>query len=358
MSIAGPRFNCKELGPKEGLIDPKACQSNRLTHNEVVYRAENRIREDTRNDPMINSFKLSWYPEPFKLKCDPQELKTLDCSMTLAQYKLQIDSSSQSRSINVIIEDDKDVWPEKGIPTSFPEAFSANESPRDPEVLAAKFPLAQAYAISRAAILALAGDANLTAAEAGKQDDTYAQKYYSGSATGVFGSPYIGLNNTNEPNIIITADRIQRFLQDLVISTISFSDPSEPLWVNQGDIEAMVGSEIYMFNEKMQFFAPYAACLVVTAAIYILGLWSLYKNGVSASNSFLQFVTTTSTSDTLHQVAETCSFGGAENMSQDLKDLRLRFAARGRTESDEEAGGEDSQLLVAGFVTENKVEYR
>jgi len=192
--------------------------------------------------------------------------------------------------------------------------------------------------------------------EAGAQDDAYAQRTYQGNGTGIFGSPYIGLNELHKPKFNITADSIQRFLQDLLISTISLSDPQNPLWKNQGDIEAMRGSNVYTFNEKMQFFAPYGACLVVITAIYILGLWSLRQNGVSASNSFLQFAATTSTGRTLHEVAEPCSLGGAENMSRDLRDLRLRYGTKRSTLHEDDSESEHSRVLVVGFGTERELE--
>jgi len=161
ISIGGPRFHCKELPPAEGMIDPEECDHDSLTHKRVVYRAEDKARDVTGTHN--NSFKLSWYPDPSTFECKPATLKTLDCSMTLAQYQLHIGPSTQTRSINVTVDKDDDAWPEEGIPTSFYyEAFDANETLRDPVALAYKFPLAQAYAISRVAILALTGEVTLS----------------------------------------------------------------------------------------------------------------------------------------------------------------------------------------------------
>lgn len=170
ISMDGPRFHCRELAQDEAIIKVKECNRGANILG-VVYRAQNRARVesepvDTRN----NTFKLSWYPDPVALNCTPADLKTLDCSMTIAKYKLHIGSSTQFQSINVTIEDDHDMWPEDGIPTDFyDEAFSHEERGRDPEALSKKFPLAQAYAISRAAIVALAGEVKLSKYSSGTE---------------------------------------------------------------------------------------------------------------------------------------------------------------------------------------------
>jgi hypothetical protein len=356
LSIDGPRFHCEELPRDEAIIAADECVD---ANGFLVYRAENRARKESSSpvDTRNNTFKLSWFPDPINNECRPQELKTLDCSMTLARYKLHIGPNTLSKSINVTIESDRDVWPEDGIPTSFyDEAFEGIENEKDAESLANKFPLAQAYAISRAAILALAGEVQIVI-DRGIQDDPYGQIYYRGNGTGIFGSPYIGLDVMHEPKFHITPDSIQSFLQDLVVSTIALSgEGDDALWTNQGDIEALRGDNVYTFNGKLQFFVPYGMCLLVTAGIYVLGLWSLRQNEVSAGGSFLQFATTTATSRTLHQVAGTCSVGGAESVSRELRDLRLRFGTLRSRQHDDDAESEHSRLLVAGFGTESEIE--
>lgn len=194
--------------------------------------------------------------------------------------------------------------------------------------------------------------------EEGSQDDPYGQISYQGSGTGIFGSPYIGLETFHAPKFRIKPDSIQNFLQDLVVSTIALSGgrDDDALWTNQGDVEALKGDNVYVFNERLQFFVPYGACLLVTAGIYVLGLWSLRQNEVSAGSSFLQFATTTGASRTLHQVAEPCSVGGAENVSRELRDLRLRFGTLRSTQHEGDTESEHSRLLVAGFGTESEIE--
>ena len=190
----------------------------------------------------------------------------------------------------------------------------------------------------------------------GGSDAEYNDRVFMGKGTGILGSPYFSDPDLYGPKFNITPEGIQTYLQDLIISMISLSDKPDPLWTYQGDIEAMGGSNVYVFNERLQFYVPYGAILVVTAGIYIVGLWSLRQNGVSAGGSFLQFATTTSTSRTLHQIAEPCSIGGGENASRELRDLRLRFGAFKGARNDYADGGEGSRPLVVGFRTENEAE--
>lgn len=166
-------------------------------------------------------------------------------------------------------------------------------------------------------------------------------KWFDGNATNVLGSPYIGINDRFNPSFNISAENLQRYLQDVVISTLSLN-----MSTNNDKIEAKVGENVYVFNSKLQFYAPYAACLFVVACIYIQGLWSLRANGSSAGSSFLQFATTTSTSNALRGMAAECSSGGDENFSEGLSNLRLRFGV---------LLGSPDAAPVYGFGTENEV---
>lgn len=182
---------------------------------------------------------------------------------------------------------------------------------------------------------------------------------FRGNATTITGSPYIGFDDKIEAKFIITAETIEQYLQDLVISTIALNFADRPIWVNNEDITAMTGAEVYIFESKLQFYVPYAACLAITAALYIIGLWSLRKNGVSAESGFLQFATTTSSGGALNHAAYGCSAGGGENMTDELKNLKLRFGVLNESPHDGpyEVGGRGQCLVRAGFGTESELKH-
>lgn len=165
---------------------------------------------------------------------------------------------------------------------------------------------------------------------------------------GAVGSPYIGFHDRYKPRVHLTAETLQAYMQDVVLSVTTL-DPGLPASeLSQG----LTGANVYLFTEPLQFYAPYAACLVATMLIYVLGYRALHLNGASAGNSFLQFVTTTSTSDVLRQLGQECSIGGIENTSKELKNTRLRFG----TKSTMDESGASTGTSVAVFGVHVEVE--
>lgn len=111
-----------------------------------------------------------------------------------------------------------------------------------------------------------------------------------------------------------------------MISTISLNPASgDPIWTNSDPIDAMEGAETYIFEEKIQFYVPYGACLFVAACIYILGLYAMWKSGSPAGGSLIQFVTTLSASERLRELGEQCSLGRNDQAMGLLEDLQIRY---------------------------------
>jgi hypothetical protein len=137
---------------------------------------------------------------------------------------------------------------------------------------------------------------------------------------------------------------LEKYFQDVIISAIEKSSArSEPITV-------LRDADTFIFSNPEQFYGPYAACLIATLAVYSIGIWSLRRNGVSAGNSFLQWVTTTRVCDKLDYTAKQCSPGGQENFSHDLSHLELRFGLRRGGEETED--GPNEGIAGFGFVDE------
>jgi hypothetical protein len=141
------------------------------------------------------------------------------------------------------------------------------------------------------------------------------------AGTLVVGSPFV-TGSLNPQFFWISPENLQEYLQVVVISAIhTLSTRSERIVV-------LRDAETFIFSNPGQFYGPYTACLIATLAVYFIGIWSLRRNGVSAGNSFLQWVTTTRASDKLDYTAKHCSPGMQENFSHDLSHLELRFGLR------------------------------
>lgn len=88
---------------------------------------------------------------------------------------------------------------------------------------------------------------------------------------------------------------MQQFLEHVLISTISLNSEKEPLWVNQDPVFAMEGGQVFSFQDRLQFFVPYGACLFFTALIYALGIKALFDNGGPAGRNYDHLATAVNT---------------------------------------------------------------
>lgn len=171
--------------------------------------------------------------------------------------------------------------------------------------------------------------------------------WFDGNGTQVLGSPYIGLGNRFNARFDISAKSIEQYLEDVVISTLSLG-----MSTDKGDIKAKTGANVYIFNEKLQFFLPYAACLIATAGIYAIGLWSLHVNGATARNSFLQYATTMSSSKSVHALVAESSKRN-EDVSKGLGNLELKFG--NILVMTEDGSGRRRKVTVQGFGTREEL---
>ncbi|RTE83966.1 hypothetical protein BHE90_001488 [Fusarium euwallaceae] len=217
ISLEGPTFHCVEPEAK-----PPKCSA--------IYEAEDLVENDApgasdRYALWHNVFKIIWDPEPVPNRCDPKSLRSLVCRMKLSTYELEIEHSlNASRSIKATIDNHRD-----------------------------------------AAINALQGEVTFS------QDGE--SRYFTGNASQVLSSPYIGVFDRYDPRLDISAKKIERFFQDVVISTLSIG-----MSTHQGEVEGRVGTEVYRFSEHQQFYPPYAVSAFVALLMNIHGYLSWRQN--------------------------------------------------------------------------------
>ncbi|KXH27926.1 hypothetical protein CNYM01_04526 [Colletotrichum nymphaeae SA-01] len=296
----GPKFDCNQPKPTKQRYPPL----NPCTRD--VFYTENGAYSN-RSFVYNNTLVITW--DTMKGgQCIPDGRRTMDCTMELATYNFTIsDSQNGTREIQTKILKTSPIWTDEApVQKEFATYFfdyryeTAYDSPINQQELTKNFTRAQAFAIRKAAVDAMVGGVFLY------RDERYGVELpwiKPGPGSLAAGSPYIGLEDKFNPTLDISPQSIERYLQDVVISTVSLNQMSAgPLWVNSQPVEALAGANIYSFSEPWQFYAP---------------------------------------------------VGGSESFSKKLKDVKLRFGIK-RTTSDVESGDGDERVVVLG--TESEIE--
>ncbi|CZR65875.1 uncharacterized protein PAC_15775 [Phialocephala subalpina] len=149
-------------------------------------------------------------------------------------------------------------------------------------------------------------------------------------------------NNTSGPELVLTQDLLNRMLQNITLSLMN----NFGIWTTDVNATQHTFRNVYSFSNKLNLLLPYFGSLLIALPLLAIGMLSFVENGVSATDGgFLQILTTTSASKTLHRVAEGGSLGGEENVPKELKELKIMF---GELNSSRGA-------RRAGFGTEDEV---
>lgn len=83
---------------------------------------------------------------------------------------------------------------------------------------------------------------------------------------------------------------------------------------------------IYQFSEPLNLILPYSICLGVATIFVIIGIWSLIRNGVAAADGgFLQVMMATRGDTEMDRLVLEHGMIGANDVPQDLKDLKIRY---------------------------------
>ncbi|KAM0323343.1 hypothetical protein ACHAQA_008936 [Verticillium albo-atrum] len=345
MRIDGPGFNCKEIdAQKFALFEP--CTGK------IFESRTQSVREGLR--VFNNSLVISWHTELIAgEKCDNTTLRTMECSVSLATYDIRITNEENgTRTFDTKMAKEQDIWnDETPIELSFYDYFfdrtvgELRETAANKSQLHEVFANTQTYAISQAAVQAIEGSIVRFVDGGG---DSLAGGLIPNETLAV-ASPYIGMVDRFHPKVHLSPKTMQAYIQDVVISIISLNPRDKALWTNGPDIEGLEGGETFVFDAQVQFYAPYAACLLAGAVAYAVGIWALWKNGEPAGKSFLQFVTAMVTSKALQDLSEKHNAQEDGEATQKLNNLKLRYGV-GRS-SHGNSGG-----YVAGFGTVDELD--
>ncbi|KUJ09690.1 uncharacterized protein LY89DRAFT_761314 [Mollisia scopiformis] len=149
------------------------------------------------------------------------------------------------------------------------------------------------------------------------------------------------------PNITINQDILNEMLQNITLSVMN----TLGYWTTEVNATTSTLRNVYSFSNKLNLILPYYLSLAVSLPLLLIGSILLHRNGVSATDGgFLQILTTTSTSKALHGAASQGALGGAENVPDQLKELKVRYG---------ELIDDDSELKAlrrrVGFGVEHEV---
>ncbi|KAF2423374.1 hypothetical protein EJ08DRAFT_737476 [Tothia fuscella] len=272
ISIDGLLFTCQDVPTSE---------NNILSDHGLIYKAEDRTGK-TRREGNWNwqnmTFVINWVLTPSIQFNKAAEIRGLACSTLLATYTLDISYRGGLQSVNTTVKEQSSPWTNaQPIVQQYYDYFTfirdlsydgpvvVNDTMR--QQLTMEFTRTQAFAIRDAAIGPLLGWVYNFA-------DCEVQSTRT-NLTLIMGSDFVTRNTVTAPRFNISAEGLQNYLQNVVISTIALNPANKPIWRSR-PIKVSSGAIVYTFSEPWQFYAPYGASLLVTFLIYGVGIWSLY----------------------------------------------------------------------------------
>jgi hypothetical protein len=141
----------------------------------------------------------------------------------------------------------------------------------------------------------------------------------------------------------ITQDLLNDILANITLSAISLG-----VWSETTDVSQNLTSTVYHFAHPLNIALPYSLVFGLTLPFLVLGLWSLYANGVHAQDGgFFQLLVTTSGSERLRSAA--ARNGCLGNVPEEIKSLEVQFGELIETEAI------SRDYPIVGFSIEDEV---
>ncbi|KZF21607.1 hypothetical protein L228DRAFT_156401 [Xylona heveae TC161] len=140
------------------------------------------------------------------------------------------------------------------------------------------------------------------------------------SALSPYATDYLAYNATNLFNI--TQAGLNSLLQNITLSYMFMLSP----FSKQMQLKQTVFENYYYFTHPLNLILPYFITLAVALPLLLLGLKSLFVNGVPATDGgFLQLLATTRGSEKLDQLAARGCLGEELNFPTELKKTKVMF---------------------------------
>jgi hypothetical protein len=156
----------------------------------------------------------------------------------------------------------------------------------------------------------------------------------------------VGTNGEEGLIFNISEASLNSMLHNITLSTMSLGFWNTSTEVTRGDF---VNAYSFSGPRRYNLILPYAVCLIVSMIFVGIGLFSLFRNSVAASNGFLQTIQTSRGSAALDLAARGSSLGGPDNVPKELVDLELVFGELS------EPDGKNGLVKRAGWGTRSEI---
>jgi hypothetical protein len=126
-----------------------------------------------------------------------------------------------------------------------------------------------------------------------------------------------------------------------LLTNITFSLASLNLFTDNVTVNTTEYLNTYDFSRPINLIVPYALCLAAGSIIVALGLWSMWQNGVPASDGFMQIMMATRGRTQMERLVleQAGELGDVNKASTALKELKVRY---GELVMEGELGGKRS----------------
>lgn len=155
---------------------------------------------------------------------------------------------------------------------------------------------------------------------------------------------YYSNENISGPLFKISQDVLNDYLFKLTTSAML----SYGRWNTTTNATVFETINVYSFSQPLNLVLPYFTTLLISIPFIILGSLALIQNGVAATDGgFVQIIATTTGSAALDNAAAGGCLGGSDNVTQGLKELKIRFGQL--------VGRKPGNIKLAGFGTDAEV---
>jgi hypothetical protein len=118
----------------------------------------------------------------------------------------------------------------------------------------------------------------------------------------------------------VTEASLNELLTNIIFSLASLDLYSKPIMVNFTEYR-----NTYAFSHPINLVLPYKLCLAGGLGIIALGMWSLWMNGVPATDGFMQVMMATRGRTEMERMVLEQELVNPEKASKELKALKVRY---------------------------------
>jgi hypothetical protein len=118
-----------------------------------------------------------------------------------------------------------------------------------------------------------------------------------------------------------TEDLLNTLLYNITLSAFSLGT-----WKENVSVTSTLYRNTYQFSHKRNLILPYSICLSVAIVFAVIGMWSLFQNGIPAADGgFLQVMMATRGDTQMERLVLKNGSMAADDMLKKLGSLKVRY---------------------------------